>query len=113
MNEDTAQSAKRQRVGGGRAFHSRLEPFVDFIHEQRQARKTWKEIAAMLAAEKSCTITAQGIHQFYRRYVKQKAQPHWEREAVGTPHLATGEPEQTGQSNSTNPAPQHRFNTPI
>ena len=47
---------RRTKVGGGRAFHSRLEPFVDFIREQRQRRKTWKEIAGLLRDEKGCTI---------------------------------------------------------
>jgi hypothetical protein len=70
---------KRGKSGGGRAFHSRLEPFVDFIRAQRQKRRTWKEIAEALRAEKNCVITFQGVHQFYRRYVKRQAQPHWER----------------------------------
>jgi hypothetical protein len=75
---------KRVKSGGGRAFHSRLETFVDFIREQRQRRRTWKEIAEALHAEKGCTITFQGVHQFYRRYVKLSARPHWERQpAVG------------------------------
>jgi hypothetical protein len=81
MNSDIindAQPAKRKRSGGGRAFHSRLEPFVDFIREQRQRRKTWQEIAAMLSKEKGCAMTAQGIHQFYRRYLQRRAQTHWE-----------------------------------
>ena len=64
--------------GGGPAFHSRLEPFVALIRAQRQQRKTWKEIAAWLKAEKDCPITFQGLHQFYRRYVKRQARPHWE-----------------------------------
>ncbi len=64
--------------GGGRAFRSRVEPFVDFIREQRQQCKTWQEIAERLRAEKGCGITFQGLHQFYRRYVKREAQPHWE-----------------------------------
>jgi hypothetical protein len=72
------QPAKRKRAGGGRAFHSRLEPFVEFIRQQRQRRQTWKEIAATLAAEKGCPITTQGVHQFYRRYVQRRAKPHWE-----------------------------------
>jgi hypothetical protein len=72
---------KRKRSGGGRAFHSRLEPFVDFIREQRQRRRTWKEIATALAGEKNCSITAQGIHQFYRRQLQRHAKGHWEDEA--------------------------------
>jgi hypothetical protein len=81
MNPDIindAQSVKRKRFGGGRAFHSRLEPFVDFIREQRQRRKTWQEIAAALAGEKNCAITAQGVHQFYRRHLQRRAKGNWE-----------------------------------
>ena len=62
MNPDIISDggpAKRKRCGGGRAFHSRLEPFVDFIREQRQRRRTWQEIAAVLFSEKNCAITAQ------------------------------------------------------
>jgi hypothetical protein len=75
------QPAKRKRSGGGRAFHSRLEPFVDFIREQRQRRRTWKEIATALAGGKNCAITAQGVHQFYRRHLQNRAKRHWEDES--------------------------------
>ena len=66
MNPDIINNGgpvKRKRCGGGRAFHSRLEPFVDFIREQRQRRRTWQEIAAVLFSEKGCAITAQGAPQ--------------------------------------------------
>ena len=72
------QPAKHKRCGGGRAFHSRLEPFVDFIRDQRQRRRTWQEIAAVLFSEKNCAITAQGVHQFYRRHLQRRAETHWE-----------------------------------
>jgi DNA-binding transcriptional MerR regulator len=75
------QPAKRKRAGGGRAFHSRLESFVEFIRQQRQQRKTWKEIAAALSREKDCAITAQGVHQFYRRHLQRRAKGHWEDQA--------------------------------
>ena len=81
MNPDiinNVQPAKRKRSGGGRAFHSRLEPFVDFIRDQRQRRKTWREIAVALSGEKHCTITAQGVHQFYRRHLQRRAKGNWE-----------------------------------
>jgi hypothetical protein len=88
-----AQTAKRARHGGGRAYHSRLEPHVAFIREQRQRRRTWQEIAALLRAEKGCTVTLQGVHQFYRRYLKRFARPHWEREATASlPAQPTTEP---------------------
>ena len=73
---------RNERRGGGRAYRSRLESFVDFIHEQRRHRKTWQEIATLLRTEKDCAITFQGLHQFYRRYLKRQAKPHWEDGAV-------------------------------
>lgn len=85
MNSEAMQnSAPGQAVktGGGPAFHSRLEPHVEFIRQQRRQRKTWKEIAVRLTTEKGCPITLQGVHQFYRRYVRLLARPHWERDAA-------------------------------
>jgi len=73
---------KNERHGGGRAYRSRLESFVEFIREQRQHRQTWQEIAALLRTEKGCSITLQGLHQFYRRYLKRQARPHWEGEMM-------------------------------
>jgi hypothetical protein len=81
MNLETGKddaAAKHRRSGGGRPFHSRLEPFVNFIHQQRQRRKTWNEIAALLGSQKGCAITAQGVHQFYRRHLQRRAKSHWE-----------------------------------
>src|SRR5437762_1868649 len=68
----------RLKRGGGRGYHSGLEPFVDFIREQRQRRRTWKEIAESLRTEKGCSVTLQGVHQFYRRYILRSRKPHWE-----------------------------------
>lgn len=77
MDSET-RNGRNGKCGGGRAYRSRLEPFVDFIRAQRQQRKTWQEIAERLHIEKRCVITFQGLHQFYRRYVKRQARPHWE-----------------------------------
>lgn len=77
MDSET-KNGQRAKRGGGRAYRSRLEPFVDFIRAQRQQRRTWLEIAERLGTEKGCSITFQGLHQFYRRHVKRQAQPHWE-----------------------------------
>jgi hypothetical protein len=71
-----------ERRGGGRAYRSRLEPFAEFIREQRRQRRTWQEITVLLRTEKGCSITFQGLHQFYRRYLKRQARPHWESEAL-------------------------------
>ena len=78
LETKNGQQAERAKRGGGRAYRSRLEPFVEFIREQRQQRKTWQEIAERLGSEKGCRITFQGLHQFYRRHVKRRARPHWE-----------------------------------
>ncbi len=83
---------KRAKTGGGPAFHSRLEPHIEFIRQQRRQRKTWKEIAERLRAEKSCPITLQGVHQFYRRHLKFLARPHWERDAAAGESTVTPTP---------------------
>ena len=80
MDSRTENGRMSQR--GGRAYRSRLEPFVGFIRQQRQQRKTWQEIARLLHTEKGCAITFQGLHQFYRCYLKRQARPHWESEAA-------------------------------
>jgi hypothetical protein len=72
----------KERRGGGRAYRSRLESLVEFIREQRQQRRTWQEIAMLLRTERGCSITFQGLHQFYRRYLKRQSRSHWESEAV-------------------------------
>ena len=87
---NAAQTSKRTKRGGGRAFHSLLEPHVDFIREQRQKCRTWKEIAELLCIQMRCPITFQGVHQFYRRYVKRQVRANWERDA--TEHPTSPEP---------------------
>jgi hypothetical protein len=88
MDSET-KSERQMKRGGGRAYRSRLESFVDFIREQRQQRRTWQEIAARLRSEKGCSITFQGLHQFYRRHLKRQARGHWESEtAVAQPAVA-------------------------
>ncbi len=95
---------KRKRAGGGRAFHSRLEPFVEFIRQERQRRKTWKEIAAALSAEHACLITAQGVHQFYRRYLRRRAKGHWE-DRAGPAELQPPAPSPSASRAPSRPAP--------
>jgi hypothetical protein len=73
-----SKNEHRMKLGGGRAYRSRLEVFVEFIREQRQQRRTWQEIATLLRTEKGCAITFQGVHQFYRRYLKRQTRHHWE-----------------------------------
>ena len=80
MESETKTNVVAARKGGGRAFHSRVEPFVAIIRAQRQQRKAWREIAEWLAVEEGCRITLQGLHQFYRRFVKRQGRHHWEDE---------------------------------
>jgi ribonucleotide reductase alpha subunit len=102
---------KNKRRGGGRAYRSRLELFAEFIREQRQQRRTWQEIAARLRTEKDCVITFQGLHQFYRRYLKRQARSNWESEAVtaqpATVNPSAPTPQTTTTTETDNP---YRFN---
>src|SRR5580704_455048 len=85
MESETKTNTGPGRKGGGRAYRSRVEPFVEFIREQRQKRRTWREIAEWLAVEKDCRITLQGLYQFYRRYVKRQGKRRWEEECNALP----------------------------
>jgi len=93
-SEVTANSTETRPVktGGGPAFHSRLEPHVEFIRQQRRQRQTWKQIAEQLRSEKACPITLQGVHQFYRRYLRLRARPHWERDTPAAQSPVTPRP---------------------
>ena len=91
MDLETKNERQIKR-GGGRAYRSRLESFVDFIREQRQQRQTWQKIATRLRSEKSCDITFQGLHQFYRRHLKRQARPHWENETAVTQSVVAKPP---------------------
>ncbi len=77
-SENENQSHTLRRNGGGRAFHSRLEPHTELIRSLRRQRMTWKEIACHLTDQLGCAITFQGVHQFFRRFVKRQAVTHWE-----------------------------------
>jgi hypothetical protein len=85
MESETKSNTGPGRKGGGRAYHSRVEPFVEFIREQRQKRQTWREITECLAVEKDCRITLQGLYQFYRRYVKRQGKHRWEAQCTALP----------------------------
>jgi hypothetical protein len=91
-----------------------LETHVDFIRQQRRQRKTWQEIAAQLRTEKGCDITFQGLHQFYRRYLKRQARSHWESEAA-TAQPATVNPSASAPTpaQAATTTSRHRFNTDI
>jgi hypothetical protein len=76
---------------GGRAYHSILEPHLDFIRELRQRRKTWKEIAEALFIEKGVHVTLYAPYRFYQRQLKRRAKGHWE-DAVNSTGLSPAQP---------------------
>jgi hypothetical protein len=100
-------TGKAQRKGGGKPFHSVLEPHLDFIREQRQRRKTWREIADLLFTEKGIRVTFYAPYLFYRRKLKRAAKPHWEDSPVDSqpthPNAAASRP-QSGSSPLPQPA---------
>ena len=87
----------RQR--GGRAYHSILEPHLDFIREQRQRRKTWQEIADLLLTEKGIQVTLYAPYRFYRRHLRRAQRPHWETQAPP----AVAQPERSSASTKRQP----------
>lgn len=88
---------KRAGTGGGPAFHSRLDPHIEFIRQQRRQHKTWRQIAEQLCSQKSCPITFQGVHGFYRRYLRRCARPHWEEDTPSPKTQVSARPETTAQ----------------
>jgi hypothetical protein len=87
-----------QRKRGGKAFQSVLTPHFDFIREQRQRRKAWREIADSLAAEKDIRVCLHTVYYFYKRRLKHLASPHWEDAAVSG----------AGRQPATAPAPSQK-----
>jgi len=101
-----------QRKRGGRAYHSILEPHFDFIHQQRQRRKTWQEIADLLFSEKGIRVTFYAPYRFYRRRLKRAAKPNWENSSVD---FQPTRPSAAASRTSSRPAPlpqQNAFNRP-
>jgi hypothetical protein len=98
---------------GGKAFHSILEPHFDFIHQQRQRRKTWKEIAKSLLTEKGITVTLYAPYRFYRRKLKRAVKPHWESKAAIEQPATVNPSASTPQTTTTETDNPYRFNTNI
>jgi hypothetical protein len=89
---------------GGRAYHSILEPHLDFIRELRQRRKTWKEIAEALFIEKGVHVTLYAPYRFYQRQLKRRAKGHWE-DAENQTGLAPTRPKVAAKGPQAQPAP--------
>jgi hypothetical protein len=45
---------------------SRLEPYREFIEELRRLKRTYRNIAAILAEQCNLQVSASGIHDFVR-----------------------------------------------
>ena len=56
----------------GPPYRSALEPFLDFITEERRKGKTWKAIAEGIAANNGPLVTPQGVQDFFKRRRKKK-----------------------------------------
>jgi hypothetical protein len=50
----------------GQPFRSKLEPFIEFITQERRMRSTWKAIADAIKA-KGTPCTPQGIQDYFKR----------------------------------------------
>jgi hypothetical protein len=99
---------------GGKAFHSILEPHFDFIHQQRQRRKTWQEIAKSLLTEKGIRVTLYAPYRFYRRKLKRAAKPNWEN-AGNDSRLPRARPDVAASRPQSRPSPlppQQNFQRP-
>jgi len=89
---------------GGRAYHSVLEPHFDFIHQQRQRRKTWQEIADLLFSEKDIRVTFYAPYRFYRRKLKRAAKANWDN-AGNNSERQPARPSATASRPPSRPAP--------
>jgi hypothetical protein len=89
-----------QRKRGGKAFHSILELHFDFIHQQRQRRKSWQEIADLLFTEKGIHVTLYAPYHFYRRRLKRAS--HWENSSID---LQSAGPSAVAGRPASRPAP--------
>ena len=76
---------EKQSHHGGKAFQSVLTPHFDFIRHLRQQRKSWREIAERLGAEKNVHVCLHTAYYFYKRRLTRAHLPHWEAPANETP----------------------------
>jgi hypothetical protein len=99
---------------GGKAFHSILESHFDFIHQQRQRRKTWQEIAKSLLTEKGIRVTLYAPYRFYRRKLKRAGKSNWE-DAENNSEFQLARPNAAASRPQSRPSPlppQQNFQRP-
>jgi hypothetical protein len=58
----------------GPPFRSTLEPFLDFITQERRKRLTWKAIAQAIR-DRGTPCTPQGVQDYFRRRRKPRRLP--------------------------------------
>jgi hypothetical protein len=58
----------------GPPFRSKLEPFLDFIAQERRKRLTWKAIAESIR-QQGTPCTPQGVQDYFRRRRKPQRIP--------------------------------------
>jgi hypothetical protein len=103
-------SETAQPKRGGKPFQSILEPHFDFIHQLRQRRKTWREIADLLFTEKGIRVTFYAPYRFYRRKLKRAAKTHWESKAATATPATVNPSAPTPQTTTTETDNPYRFN---
>ena len=85
-----AMESQQPKRRGGRAYHSAMEPHFEAIRQWRRQRRTWKEIAGLLASEKSVHVTLYAPYRFMRRRLKRPV--HWEDESASSPASSESQP---------------------
>ncbi len=94
---ELAQSKRR----GGRAHHSVLAPHIEAIRQWRRQRRSWREIAELLAAEKGVQVTLYAAYRFMRRQRARAA--HWE-DGADAADSSTTRPEPQEEAPAAAPA---------
>ena len=56
----------------GPPYRSALEPFLEFIIEERRKGQTWKAIAEAISAQNGPVVTPQGVQDYFKRRRKKK-----------------------------------------
>lgn len=67
-----------------------MEPHFEAIRQWRRQRRTWREIAELLASEKGVRVTLYAPYRFMRRRLKRPV--HWEDDAASHPASSESQP---------------------
>src|SRR5678816_716638 len=97
-----AMESQQPKRRGGRAYHSAMEPHFEAIRQWRRQRKTWKEIAGLLASEKGVRVTLYAPYRFMRRRFKRPV--HWDDELATGPNSLESNPAGLPKPSAIQPA---------